>query len=75
VRPFNKYLRWELETYPLGDALWNADALLPRLVAIVSTGALGEQQRLFRDVEVLAREHGLGDVVDSWEPDVAGLRG
>jgi hypothetical protein len=75
VRPFNKYLRWELETYPLGDALWGADALLPRLEAIVSTGALREQQTLFRDVEALARKHGLGEVVDSWEPDVARLRG
>jgi hypothetical protein len=75
VRPFNKYLRWELEAFPLGDEAWSADALLPRLEAIVSTGALGKQQSLFRDVEALAREHGLGGVVDSWEPDVARLRG
>jgi hypothetical protein len=75
VRPFNKYLRWDLETYPLGDALWGADALLPRLETFVSTGALREQQTLFRDVEALARKHGLGEVVDSWEPDVARLRG
>ena len=75
VRPFNKYLRWELETYPFGDVLWGADALLPRLEAIVSTGALRDQQSLFRDVEALAREHGLGEVVDSWEPGVAWFRG
>jgi hypothetical protein len=75
VRPFNKYLRWELEAYPLEDELWAADALLPRLEAIVSTGAPREQQSLFRDVEALARENGLGEVVDSWEPDLACLRG
>jgi hypothetical protein len=30
---------------------------------------------MFKDVEALARSHGLYDVIDSWEPDVAGLRG
>jgi hypothetical protein len=75
VRPFNKYLCWELETYPLGDPLWGADALLPRLEAIVATGAPREQQSLFRDAEGLAREHGLGEVVDSWGHDLACLRG
>jgi hypothetical protein len=75
VRPFNKLLRWELETHPLGGDLWAVDALLPRLHAIVSTGDLREQQRLFRDVEELARSHGLGEVIDGWEPDVALLRG
>ena len=51
------------------------DELLPRLEAILATGDLGEQQRLFRDVEALSRAHGLGDVIDGWEPDVAWLRG
>jgi len=75
VRPFNKYLRWELESFPLGDELWSAGALLPRLEAIVATGALATQASLFRDVEALARRHGLGYVVDSWRRDVALLRG
>lgn len=75
VRPFNKFLRWELEQHPLGDPLWSADALLPRLEAILATGDLAEQQSLFRDLERLARSRGHGDVVDGWEPDVAWLRG
>jgi len=75
VRPFNRFLRWELETLPLGGDVWSAAILLPRLQAITTTGAIAEQQSLFRDVERLARQHGLGDVVDGWEPDVAWLRG
>lgn len=75
VRPFNKFLRWELEEYPLGAETWSAKELLPRLEAITASGALDEQQALFRDVEQLAREHGLGSVIDGWEPDVAWLRG
>jgi hypothetical protein len=74
VRPFNRYLGWELATFPLGDELWRANALLPRLEAIVATGALAAQKSLFADVEALARQHGLGDVVESWGPDVALLR-
>lgn len=75
VRPFNKQLRWELEANPLPESTWSADSLLPRLMAIVDTASVGEQCRLFCDVEGLARARGLGGVIDGWEPDVAWLRG
>ena len=73
VRPFNRFLRWELDRRPLPGAAWSAGALLMRLEAVAAAD-LPEQRRLFRDVEALARAHGLGDVVDAWEPDVAWLR-
>jgi hypothetical protein len=73
VRPFNKWLRWELEHYPL-EPPWTAGDLLPRLERILD-GDLEEEPRLFRDAERLARERGLGHVVDGWEPDVPWLRG
>ena len=75
VRPFNKFLRWELETFPLGDQLWTPENLLPRLETIVSSGGLTEQQSLFRDMEGFARARGFADVVDGWEPELAFLRG
>jgi hypothetical protein len=74
VRPFNRFLRWELESHPLPGDSWSADSLLPRLRAIVSIADLGEQQRLFRDVEALARTRDLGHVIDGWEPDLGWLR-
>jgi hypothetical protein len=74
VRPFNKHLRSELEAQPLGGDVWAVEVLLPRLETILATGDLGEQQRLFRDVEALARQHALGRVIDGWEPDVVWLR-
>lgn len=74
VRPFNRFLRWELESFPLLGAEWSVDVLLPRVQAIVTTGRLEDQAALFRDVEALARAHGLGGVIDGWEPDVAWLR-
>jgi hypothetical protein len=75
VRPFNKFLAFELDLEPLRGEAWAADRLLARIRAIVASGDLATQQELFRDVEALAREHGLGEVIDGWEPDVALLRG
>lgn len=69
LRPYNKWLAWELETHPLP---WND---LPRLERIGRTGDLADQQALFRTAETLARAHGHGGVIDSWEPDVAWFRG
>jgi hypothetical protein len=74
VRPFNKFLAWELNEHPLPGDAWSANRLLPRLSAILATGSIAEQAAMFRDVEPLARENGRGDVVDGWEPDVAWLR-
>ena len=74
VRPFNRFLRWELQRRPLPGDLWDEWTLFARLDAL-STGELSAQQRTFREVEALARAHGLGDVLDAWEPDLAWLRG
>lgn len=74
VRPFNKFLGWELRLEPLVGEEWAAEALLPRLQT-VGSGDLAAQQSLFRDVEQLARSKGHGGIIDGWEPDVAWLRG
>ena len=63
VRPFHDYLEWELGNYPLEG--WND------LLNLLD----GDPRALFRRVEGHVREHGLGVVVDSWEPDVPFLRG
>ena len=58
VRPYNKYLRWELEHHPL-PAPWTVDRLI---------GALTDRpSALFTDLERVAREYGYGDVFDAWE--------
>jgi hypothetical protein len=70
VRPFNKWLEWELREHPLP-----VEVDLARLERIARTGGLPEQQALFREAESLARAHGHGVTIDGWEPDVAWLRG
>jgi nucleotidyltransferase-like protein len=72
VRPYNKYLEWELRHHPLEG--WNADELLPLLDRVL-TGEPGAQHELFGLIEGAARDEGFGDVVDGWAPDVEWLRG
>ena len=74
VRPFNKYLEWELRSYPLDERAWAADSLLPRLEAVLTADA-DEQHALFRDVERVARRHEFRPAIDEWQPDVRWLRG
>lgn len=70
VRPYNKWLEWELCEHPLPVEL---DLALLRRIA--ATGEIAAQQQLFRWTEHLAREAGLDAVVDGWEPDLDWLRG
>jgi len=72
VRPYNKYLEWELRHHPVHG--WTAEALLPLLDRVL-VGEPEAQHELFRRIEEPARREGFGDVVDGWEPDVAWLRG
>ena len=70
VRPFNKYLEAELAQRPLAGGVISVDTLLALL-----EGDAAVQHAVFRDVEQIAREHGIGEIVDAWEPDVPWLRG
>lgn len=72
VRPYNKYLEWELRHHPVEG--WSAEELLPLLERVLAAEP-DAQHELFRRVEAAARRAGFGDVVDGWEPDVAWLRG
>ena len=70
VRPFNKWLRHDLEREPLAVA-----GLAERVDRIRRDGDAGEQRALFRDIERQARAAGHGAVIDGWEPNVPWLRG
>ncbi|MGI5366569.1 hypothetical protein [Streptomyces iakyrus] len=74
VRPYNKYLRWELERQPLGDPRWDADRLLPALGRILADGEPSTQRALFTGIEEGARRAGHDRVLDSWGEDLKLLR-
>ncbi|WP_366510910.1 hypothetical protein [Streptomyces sp. MP131-18] len=73
VRPYNKFLEWELSRRPLGRG-WAAERLLPRLRRILADGDPAVQRGLFADVERAARAGGHGGVLDSWGIDLEFLR-
>lgn len=66
VRPYNKYLAWELQQHPLGDDRYDNGRLLAMLDSILTTADPEAQRRLFAIVSVDARRHGFGDTVDAW---------
>jgi predicted nucleotidyltransferase len=75
VRPYNKYLRWDLLQEPLSRPDWETERLLGWLDLIVRRGDVDAQRALFATVEQAAREVGLGDIVDSWHHELPVLRG
>ncbi|MEU3985160.1 hypothetical protein AB0F77_34705 [Streptomyces sp. NPDC026672] len=75
VRPYNKYLRWELERYPLGPPQWAADRLMPQIQRIAADGDPHTQKTLFADLMQAARQGGHTSMLDSWESHLEQLGG
>jgi hypothetical protein len=71
VRPYNKYLRWELARHPLDSARWDG---LASLVERVLDGDVDAQRYLFAAVEHEARGRGFGDVLNAWGDELTLLR-
>ena len=67
VRPFNKFLTWELEQHPLQKLPMNAVDLLADIEKIVTTGDVTTQKKLLQVIRTLAAENGHADEVAQWE--------
>lgn len=66
VRPYNKYLRWELEHHPLEGGWIDGPALVGTLERMLHDGDPAAQRALFARVEPQARRAGFGDTIDAW---------
>ena len=73
VRPFNKWLVFELAEEPLRTPAF-AD-LADRAEAFLADPSADRVREAFRMLEDAARAAGHGAIVDSWEPDLPWLRG
>lgn len=67
IKPFYKYLDWELTNYPLEKLPWSKDEFISILVKIVQTGDLLTQQSVLKTVENIFRKEGFDQLFDSWE--------
>ncbi|MBO0844619.1 MAG: nucleotidyltransferase domain-containing protein [Nocardioides sp.] len=77
LRPYNKYLPWELRTHPLAVPEWSAAAFLPELERMLA-GDPDAIRRTFavvdREVRVWDAAHdttACGDDLDSWGDELA----
>ncbi|MEV6110829.1 hypothetical protein AB0M28_39975 [Streptomyces sp. NPDC051940] len=75
VRPYNKYLGWELNRAPLDCPAWRHDRLLPLLDEVLATARPELAHGLFADFEAQARAAGQGPVLDAWGDDLLLMRG
>ncbi len=81
VRPYNKYLAWELREHPLDHRDWQPASLLPLLEALLD-GSEAAMRAAFAAVERAclrcdrnASGTVLRQIVESWGADLALLRG
>ncbi|XVV33261.1 hypothetical protein ACQPXT_02905 [Streptomyces sp. CA-100214] len=71
-RPYNKYLAWELDRFPLPG--WDTRALLSALARVAETGDADVQRELFGRVEPAVRAAGHAAVLDAWGEDLGLMR-
>lgn len=77
VRPYNKYLAWELREHPLVVPEWSAERFLPEIELMVA-GDPAALRRTFavvdREVRIWDAAHGTtvcGDGMDEWGDELA----
>lgn len=70
LRPYYKYLRWELTEFPLASLPWSGGEFLQMLLSILSDGAHRNQQSIFKWVDQTFREKGFAGVFDAWGDDL-----
>lgn len=74
VRPYSKYLRWELEHYPLDGMHRATTRLLDLHERILDHGSAQAQRELFGLIEVEARKAGQSKTIDAWGDELTLLR-
>ena len=66
LRPYNKYLQWELEKYPLKKLPWATEDFLKKLEEIMTTGNIELQKEVFSKVKELCQQNRYAEAIDSW---------
>ena len=67
IRPYNKFLRWELDRHELPTLDVSTTELVAAVVKL-GEGDTSAQRRMFRHAEAAAARCGLADVIDAWGP-------
>jgi hypothetical protein len=70
LKPYYKYLEWELEAHPLSQLPWDAKTFLTKLLSILEAAPIPVQQEILQETEKLFRGAGYDSVFDSWKLNV-----
>jgi hypothetical protein len=73
IPPYNRFLTRELRKHPLAKLIRSQAETLPALLAEVATGRETSSESLFAVMEPIARDAGLGDVIDDWDESALAL--
>jgi len=72
VRPYHKYLEWELTAHPLDKiSSWDKTQLLSAILDILSTAEVSSQQQIFNQMIELFTKEGYGDLFESWGENIS----
>lgn len=66
VKPYYKYLSWELEGYPLERLPWSPSDFIAKLTTVLDSADITTQQELLVGVEKVARAQGYDEAFDEW---------
>ena len=70
IRPYNKYLEWELDQRPLDGECWAAPVLFGGVERILADADPAGQRLFFAAIERSARAQGHAEILDSWGDDL-----
>jgi hypothetical protein len=70
LKPYYKYLDWELTKFPLVKLPWPKDEFIQKLTRILKTGDIKLQQEMLKTTEQVFRKDGFNALFDSWEENL-----
>ncbi|MFA5954862.1 MAG: nucleotidyltransferase domain-containing protein [Patescibacteria group bacterium] len=66
VRPYNKFLKWELDNYPLKNLPIKSEDFLHKIASVMESGDIGVQKEFHIIAEQTALDNNCAEVVDGW---------
>lgn len=70
VKPYYKYLRWELKEHSLKKLLWDYKVFLNKVQRITTRGDIKTQKEIFRQMEKIFSRAGYKSVFNGWQDNI-----
>lgn len=67
LRPYYKYIQWELKNYPLINLPFSNEEFLEKIMKIIEIGDIQTQQETLKSIEPIFRKNGYDDVFNGWK--------